>query len=334
MPAESSDCPSSRPRTPLAQDAGDVLMIRPAAFGWNPETAGSNRFQRQESLEPGLASRRATQEFDACAQALLEAGVGVHVFEDRPEPRCPDAVFPNNWVSLHHDGTVVLYPMLAASRRRERRMDLLAALEHRGGFQVSRLVDLSYHELGGRFLEGTGSVVFDHANRIAYACLSPRTDAAVLGELCEELGYAPEPFTATDTAGTPVYHTNVLLALGQRLAIVCAEAIGGGDRDRVLAALGHNGRRIIAISREQMSRFAGNALELRGARGRVVLAMSERAYASLGEEARNTIGGCVDEVVRVGVPTIEDIGGGSVRCMLAEVHLPRRTGATTEEARE
>jgi hypothetical protein len=299
-------------------------MIRPANFGWNDETADSNRFQRQGSLAPDTARVRAISEFHALALALRDAGVRVHAFDDRAEPACPDAVFPNNWVSFHHDGTVVLYPMLAPTRRRERRMDLLAALEERGGFAVTRLVDLSHHELSQRFLEGTGSVVFDHVQRVAYACLSPRTDARVLGELCDELGYEPQSFTATDACSTPVYHTNVLLAIGERLAVVCAEALASGERERVLARLVASGRHVLEISRGQMGRFAGNVLELRGAGGAAVLALSERAFAALGEAERERLGEAAERVIPVAIPTIEDLGGGSVRCMLAEVFLPRR----------
>jgi hypothetical protein len=177
--------------------------------------------------------------------------------------------------------------------------------------------------LSQRFLEGTGSVVFDHVQRVAYACLSPRTDARVLGELCDELGYEPQSFTATDADGTPVYHTNVLLAIGERLAVVCAEAVASGERERVLGRLAESGRYVLEISRGQMGRFAGNVLELHGADG-AALALSERAHAALGEAARERLGEGVERVVPVAVPTIEDLGGGSVRCMLAEVFLPRR----------
>ena len=175
----------------INQRAHAVLMIRPTAFGWNPETAASNRFQRRDPAAPGSARNVAVTEFDALVAALRGAGVEVHAIDEPAGTACPDCVFPNNWVSLHHDGTVVLYPMLAPGRRLERRMELLFALEQRGGFAVSRLLDLSHHELSGRFLEGTGSVVFDHACWVAYACLSPRTNVDVLAELCDALGYEP-----------------------------------------------------------------------------------------------------------------------------------------------
>ena len=310
-----------------AQAASAVLMVRPAAFGWNPETAASNRFQAAAAETSGDAARRAVAEFDGVVAALRAAGVTVHVGDDRPEPACPDAVFPNNWVSLHADGTVVLYPMLACDRRDERRLDLVAALEQQGGYRVERLLDLTHHERQGRFLEGTGSVVFDHVGRVAYACLSPRTDAAVLDELCAELGYEAYAFRAADRNGVPVYHTNVLLAIGTDFALVCAPAVAADERDALLARLARDGRRVIVIDQAQLGEFAGNVLELRAADGARVLAGSQRALASLSPQARAALESCVDRIVAVPVPTIEALGGGSVRCMLAEVFLPQTDDA-------
>jgi hypothetical protein len=297
-------------------------MVRPAAFGWNPETAPSNRFQSAHQAGPDL-QRRALEEFGRLAAAVGAAGVDVHVLDDHPEPRRPDAVFPNNWVSLHADGTVVLYPMLAPSRRLERRPDLLAELVARGGFRVERVVDLTHHERAGRFLEGTGSVVFDHVARRAFACISPRSDPAVLHELCAELGYEPVVFRVAGPGGAPVYHTNVMLAIGRRFALVCAEAIVGAERGAVLERLAHGGRWVETISALQMARFAGNLLELADASGAGVLATSRRGWDSLEEGARARIRAAVGQVIAVPVPAIEDAGGGSVRCMLAEVFLPR-----------
>lgn len=322
--------PLEVPSGESSQSASAVLMIRPAAFGSNPETRASNRFQRgPEAAGPG-AARAALAEFDAAAAALEHAGIEVHVFDDRPAPQCADAVFPNNWVSLHADGTVVLYPMLAPSRRQERRLDLLVELERRGGFGVTRLVDLTHHELAGRFLEGTGSVVFDHLGRIAYACRSPRTDATVLAELCEELGYRPFVFDARDDQGVPVYHTNVLLSVGTRFAVVCAEAVASERCDELLEQLRAGGRHVEAIDRRQMAGFVGNVLEVRDRQGATVLAMSRRAHDCLAPGARERLGDCVERVVTVAVPTIETLGGGSIRCMLAEVFLPRAAGAVPE----
>jgi len=311
------------PATPLRQRAHAVLMVRPAAFGWNPETAASNRFQRRDPAAPGSARQLAVTEFDALVAELLGAGVEVHALDEPPDTACPDCVFPNNWVSLHHDGTVVLYPMLAPSRRLERRMELLALLEQRGGFAVTRLLDLSHHELSGRFLEGTGSVVFDHACRVAYACRSPRTNAEVLAELCDELGYEPFAFDATDGEGVAVYHTNVLLSIGRRNVIVCAESVPATQREALLESLGAGGRRVLEVSRGQMAGFACNSLELEASDGAAVLAVSARAHDSLGPRALDALRESVQRIVSVPVPTIEQRGGGSVRCMLAEVFLPR-----------
>jgi hypothetical protein len=231
-------------------------------------------------------------------------------------------VFPNNWVSLHADGTAVLYPMLAPNRRLERRPELLRDLVAQGGFRVERLLDLTHHEFVDRFLEGTGSVVFDHTRRVAYACLSPRSDEAVLRELCEELRYEPVAFHAAGPDGTPVYHTNVMLSVGTGYVLVCAGAIAPGERDALLERLG-DGRRLVIIDSRQMSEFAGNLLELADRTGRRVLAASQRGLASLAPVQRATLAASVDALVAVPVPVIEDAGGGSVRCMLAEVFLPR-----------
>jgi hypothetical protein len=306
-----------------AQAAGAVFMVRPAAFGWNPETAASNRFQPGKAPAQPEANRRAVAEFEALAAALGDAGVEVHAFPDATEPACPDAVFPNNWVSLHADGTVVLYPLLARSRRRERRLDLLLELERRGGHRVGRLLDLTSHELHGRFLEGTGSVVFDHVARVAYACRSPRTHDVVFHELSAELGYSAVAFDAADRAGVPVYHTNVMLSIGTGYVLVCAEAVPAQQRGALLERLAAGGREVLTIDHAQMGAFAGNVLELRGAAGARVLAGSQRAFDCLSPGMRERLASCIDRIVAVPVPTIEDVGGGSVRCMLAEVFLPR-----------
>lgn len=301
-------------------------MVRPACFGWNPQTQASNRFQRADAGLALDANERACREFDGLVDALRGAGVAVTVAADRASPACPDAVFPNNWVSLHDDGTVVLYPMLARNRRLERRLELVTALADEGRYAVHRLVDLTHHEAHGRYLEGTGSVVFDHARRIAYACLSPRTDREPLDELCDELGYAPCPFAACDSSGVAIYHTNVMLAVGSRTCVVAAAAIDATDRARVLASLGATGRTTELIDARQMAGFAGNVLELRAADGCSVLAMSASARDAFGAAACDRLAAAVDRVVVAAIPTIETLGGGSVRCMLAEVRLPRRAG--------
>jgi hypothetical protein len=307
----------------LPQTAPRVLLVRPARFGWNPQTHASNRFQRDEPQLAGDAAARACAEFDALVEQLRAAGVDACVAHDRAEPACPDAVFPNNWVSMHGDGTVVLYPMLARNRRLERRLELIASVAIARNLRVSRLLDLTHHEARDHYLEGTGSVVFDHVGRIAYACLSPRTQREPLDELCEELGYAPCAFVACDAAGAAIYHTNVMLAIGTRFCVVAADAIDPRDRERVLTSLAASGRDLVQVDAAQMAGFAGNVLELRASDDRSVLAMSTSARNAFGPVALERLARSVDRVIAANIPTIETLGGGSVRCMLAEVFLPQ-----------
>ena len=265
----------------------------------------------------------ALREFDAMVTQLQRAGVTVVVGEDSPDPAKPDAVFPNNWVSFHRDGTVVLYPMLAPNRRLERREELLRQLTAEGGFRVTRTVDLTHREDQGKFLEGTGSMVLDRANRIAYACLSPRTDLDVLGEFAQLLDYELVTFEAVDARGAPVYHTNVLMAVGTRFAVLCADVIPDpASRAAIAEKLRATGHRILAISPGQMSRFAGNLLELSTPGGRVI-ALSRNAWESLDAGQRRSL---EEEgaILTPDVSVIERSGGGGVRCMLAEVFLPGR----------
>ncbi len=305
---------------PEAQCAQAVLMVRPAHFGWNPETAESNRFQHAGAGTGEAVA--AAREFDTLAARLDEAGVQVVVADDSAEPVKPDACFPNNWVSFHADGSVVLYPMLAPSRRAERRAEPVAAVE-RAGFRVTRTVDLSPLELRGEFLEGTGSLVLDRPSRTAYACLSPRTTAAALAEFSATLGYRIVAFDALGPDGRPAYHTNVLMAVGEGVAVLCVEAIPDvKSRAAVVGALAQSGHEVIEISVAEMGSFAGNLLMLRARDGGARIALSEAAWRGLAPENRRRLerhGG----IVASPIPTIEWLGGGSVRCMLAEVFLPR-----------
>jgi hypothetical protein len=308
------------------QCAEAVLMVRPASFGYNPETAPTNRLQQPPASASGGEAAIARKEHDALAAALSSEGVKVCLMEDTPGPPKPDAAFPNNWVSFHEDGTVVLYPMQAESRRRERRRDVVDTVAARLGFKVSRILDLTSHEAHGRYLEGTGSLVLDHIERIAYACLSPRTHAVVVEEWCRELGYEPLIFSAVDRGGVPLYHTNVLLCIGEKLAVVGTEAILPADRERVVERLRGTRREVIEIGHEEIGRFAGNLLELGSwdeALGDCrVLVMSDAARHALHPEAFARLSACTDQVLAVPIPTIERLGGGGVRCMLAEVFLP------------
>jgi len=312
------------------QSAGAVLMVRPAGFAFNPETAASNAFQAAASaagpnftgLPHAAAQELALREFDGLAAALSRAGIEVIVGEDTASPPKPDAVFPNNWVSFHRDGTVVLYPMMAPNRRPERREDLVRQVIRQGGFRTSRTVDLSHREASSQYLEGTGSLVLDRANRVAFACLSPRTDFDVLGEFTQALDYDLATFEAFDAAGRAIYHTNVLLAIGSGFAVICAETIGRPEhRAAVMARLRATGHVPIEISSQQMRCFAGNILELKSPAG-AVIAMSATAWDSF-EPAQRRILEAQGTVVTAPIPVIEALGGGGVRCMLAEIHLPK-----------
>jgi hypothetical protein len=295
-------------------------MVRPAGFGHNAETAGSNFFQRAAE-HPGDEATNALREFDALAQALTRAGVRVLQFAGRRDGTLPDEVFPNNWLSLHADGTAVLYPLLAPIRRRERRTEVLAELRERHGYRIGRVVDLTHFENRGEFLEGTGSLVLDRHHHDAYACLSPRTHAAPLAELGHALGYEAVTFHAVDRAGRPIYHTNVLLSIGTRFAALCTAAIADpAERRAVVARLEDTGHEVVDLSFDQLEAFAGNLLELCGTRGPVI-ALSTAALRSLDDGARRMLERH-GELVTADVSTIECVGGGSVRCMLAEVALP------------
>jgi hypothetical protein len=304
------------------QSAPAVLMVRPASFGFNLQTAASNAFQQPPPAHSEVEVQGlALSEFDALAKALQRAGVEVLVVPDTEQPAKPDAIFPNNWVSFHVDGTVALYPMLAPNRRWERREDILDQVV-RGGFRIVRTVDLTHRESEGKFLEGTGSLVLDRPHRVAYASLSPRTDLDVLGEFAQLLDYELVTFEASDD-GQSVYHTNVVMAIGTRFAVVCSEAIQRpSHRDAVFNKLGASGHDIVDISMQQMQGFAGNMLELASTGGRVI-ALSTTAWRSLRPAQRRILEINAD-VVPVEIPTIERIGGGGVRCMLAEIHLPKR----------
>jgi hypothetical protein len=307
------------------QSAADVMMIRPVRFAGNLQTLESNRFQDVSGEIPARrAQSAACEEFDGLVRELRVAGVAVHVFDDTPEPHTPDSIFPNNWVSFHADGTVVLYPMLATNRRQERRADLLETMSSRLGFRIARVLDLTHHEGGGKFLEGTGSLVLDRAHRVAYACVSPRTDLDVLGDFAQQLDYDVVAFEAADANGAPIYHTNVLMCVGARFAAICPDCIRADERGAVLDALRRTGHELVELSMEQLAAFAGNMLELRSARGSTVVAMSRTALDSLSAQQRATIERFGGPIVAAPIPTIETLGGGSVRCMLAEIHLPKK----------
>ena len=304
-----------------SQSANTVLLVRPAAFGFNAEAARTNVFSHA-SPDPEIAGR-ALVEFDRFAEKLGGAGVEVLSFDDTAVPEKPDAVFPNNWFSTHADGTIVLYPMATAPRRLERRIDDLRSFLEKSGFQVRRVVDLSGHETDGHYLEGTGSLVLDRPRRQAYASLSLRTHPDVIADFDRQLGCSTLVFDARDPGGRPIDHTNVLLSRGSRIAVVCLDAVVPEHRYRLVAEIEASGRTIIPLTFAQLRRFGCNLIELRNAKGEPVIPLSSKALEALRPDqvrALETLGG---ELIDADIPTIEAVGGGSVRCMIAEIHLPR-----------
>jgi hypothetical protein len=298
-------------------------MVRPVSFGFNPETASTNAFQKENTdLSRREIQHVARREFDLMAGRLIEAGVEVCVVEDRETPTTPDAVFPNNWISFHDDGTVVLYPMFAPSRRLERRRDVIDQIISRG-YRVSRVVDLAHHENEDRYLEGTGSIVFDHLERCAYANISPRTHPDVLRELCELIGYSRITFRALDAGGKQIYHTNVMMSIGDGFAVLCADSIADPvERRLVVESLEMTRREIVFIDFAQLEHFTGNILQLKAKDGAAVVAMSTQACLAFKPQQRAVIEK-YGRIVESPIPLIEGIEGGSARCMLAGVHLPR-----------
>ena len=306
-----------------SQLASAVLMIMPVRFESNPHTAASNKFQGRNPDSAEKQQHDAEREFAGLRDALESGGIEVISFDDTAEPHTPDAIFPNNWVSFHADGTVVLYPMEAPNRRTERRPDIIDALSEEYGFQVREIVDLSAHEDDGQYLEGTGSLVLDRANRIAYACLSTRTHLDALGDFAQRMGYEVVAFDAVDRDGAPIYHTNVLMNVGEELAVICAEAIPREEqREAVLTSLRDTGHEVVLISFDQMGAFAGNMLELRNSSGDRVIAMSQQARDSL-DDTQLAVLSEYATIISAPINSIESSAGGSVRCMLAEIHLKK-----------
>ena len=310
---------------PEKQLARAVLMIRPVAFRSNPQTADSNQFQRDPGVvDPLLEQRAAAVQFQGLVDTLRAAGIGVVVEPDLPTPETPDSIFPNNWVSFHADGTVVIYPMMAPNRRAEVRPDIIERLDRERGYRVDRVVDMTGHTVAGQYLEGTGSLVLDRRNRIAYAALSPRTTRAALTDFGQRMDYEIIAFEALDRDGQEIYHTNVMMSLGEGFAVICYETIPDrSQRQAVLLRLEETGHEIISIDRDQMRSFLGNCLQLEAADGSRVIAMSRQAEDAL-TPAQTTRLRRHGRIVSSPIHDIERSAGGSVRCMLAEIHLPRR----------
>ena len=311
----------------MNQSTSSVFMVRPHSFRKNEETATNNHYQRDiAQASPEEIIERAQEEFDGFVDQLKAAGIEVVVFDEAEPHETPDALFPNNWISTHADGTVALYPMFAPNRRTERREDVPLVLEHQFGFDVRQIIDFTEFESHNKFLEGTGSIVLDRINRKAYAALSDRTDARALEHFCDQLDFEPVAFQAFQTVDNqrlPIYHTNVMMSIGSGYAVVCLDCIDSDDeRKQVVDAIAQDGLELIAITEEQVNQFAGNMLELTGDEG-PVLVMSASAYQSL-------VPGQIEKLqqyttlLHAPLPTIETCGGGSARCMIAEIHLPKQ----------
>jgi len=305
-----------------SQLTSTVLMLRPVRFQSNPLTADSNRFQGNSELSAQEQQDAALQEFDNLVTMLREADIDVVVVDDTSEPHTPDSIFPNNWVSFHADGRVVLYPMEAVNRRVERRTDIIEKLNSEYGFQVGEIIDLTQHEAGGQFLEGTGSMVLDRINHIAYACQSSRTQLEPLGEFAQRMDYDVVTFDAVDRDGAAIYHTNVMMNIGEDIAVICDAAIAREDqREAVMKSLQDSGREVLSLTFEQMEAFAGNMLELHTSSGERLVALSQQALDSLTELQLDRLQEN-GRILAAAIDTIEASAGGSVRCMLAEIHLP------------
>ena len=305
--------------TSISQSTNSVLMIRPFRFYPNPETVADNAFQRRASRDVDTLAGLARTEFDTAVQTLRDAGVRVDLFEDTPEPEKPDAVFPNNWISTHHDGRIALFPMYSPLRRRERRHDIIEEL--RQHYRVSEVIDYSGFEEKGCCLEGTGSLVLDHVNKIAYVSLSNRSNPKVIRRFVDDFSYEPITFTSIGIDDRPIYHTNVMMCIGTNFALVALDMIPNkSERSQVCARLKASGKEIIELAPNQVEDFAGNAIELHDAGGQKLLVISARAVPTLTEEQQAALARHV-RLVPLKLPTIE-MGGGSARCMLTTIHLP------------
>lgn len=307
----------------MATTTNHILMIRPANFGFNTQTADNNAFQSESTNETATQiAEKAKVEFDNMVEVLRSKGINVLVIEDTDSPLKPDAVFPNNWVSFHVNGAVLTYPMFAPNRRVERREDIIESIGE--SFDIKRRYTFEHYEEDEMYLEGTGSMLFDRDHKIVYACLSKRTDARLLDKFCVLVEYNREVFHAVDRNGMPIYHTNVMMALGEDFAVLCKESIHIPEELKSLeATLERTGKEIIDISYDQMESFAGNMLQVRNESGQTYLVMSQSAYDSLNEEQVDVLSSKT-ELLPIDISTIEYYGGGSVRCMMAEIFLQKK----------
>ena len=295
-------------------------MIRPVNFSFNAETATNNAFQIDDN--DTNAQKKALKEFNDFVQILRDNDIDVTVVDDTPEPYTPDSIFPNNWISFHDDGTICLYPMYAPNRREERKPSVLETISEK--FRVTNKIDFSYYEQKDLFLEGTGSMVLDRENKIAYACLSPRTDKKVLQVFCDHMGYKPVVFDAVDKEGNPIYHTNVMMCVADKYIVICLDSLPRKrERDEVISVIKNSGKEIIEISLDQMNHFAGNMLQVNNREDEKLLIMSTQAYESLSQKQIAKLSS-FNKIIHSSLTTIETNGGGSARCMMAEIHLPKK----------
>jgi hypothetical protein len=303
------------------QTTNTILMIEPVAFGFNDQTAVNNYFQQKDYSNSFDIQRIALNEFNNMVEVLHANGIKVLALKDTKQPHTPDSIFPNNWISFHADGQVVLYPMFAENRRQERRKDILDKLIKKG-CSIKNIDDFTFWEEQRLFLEGTGSMVLDRENRVAYAALSERTDKSVFLQFCKVFEYRPVYFLANQTVKNqrlPVYHTNVMLSIANKYAVVCLESIDNeSEHELVINSLEKTGKEIITITEEQMQKFAGNMLQIENNIGKLFLVLSETAYNSLNKKQVEKLKS-YNELIIIPIPTIEKIGGGSVRCMMAEI---------------
>ena len=292
-------------------------MIRPVNFGFNAQTAVNNAFQVAGADK--AAQEKAQTEFDNFVTILRSNGVGVTVINDTPEPHTPDSIFPNNWISFHAPDTICLYPMFAENRRQERKPPVIQQIQQ--AFTVTNTLDFTGYENDQLYLEGTGSMVLDRDQKIAYACLSPRTHQSVLDDFCKKMGYRPVLFTAVDGAGKDIYHTNVMMCVADRYVVICLESLPNqAEYKMVQENIGKTGKELINISFEQMNHFAGNMLQVHNNTGEKLLVMSSQAYQSLHPDQVKKLEG-YNRILHAPLTTIETNGGGSARCMMAEVFL-------------
>ena len=300
-------------------------MIRPINFRMNEQTAVNNYFQEDLSLRDSLINLKAQKEFDDYVDKLRKFGVEVIVVSDNQENDTPDSVFPNNWVSFHNDGTMAIYPMFAENRRLERREDIILELE-KEGFLIVNIVDYTSAEDQNIFLEGTGSMILDRQNKIAYCAISPRADEELFIEFCEDFEYTPVIFTANQTVDNSreaIYHTNVMMCIAETFSVICLSCIDDKkERKNVISHLKKSGKEIIDITEKQMHQFAGNMLQVKGKNNELFLVMSQAAYNSLTKEQIKKIEKHCN-IISSSLETIETCGGGSARCMMAEVFLPK-----------